>query len=347
MELDPTQREALHGALLAAFPQPSQLKMMVDFKLDANLDEFTSGALIQRVHELIEWARKEGRLDDLVAGAIAQVPGNPRLKEFVRQHYRLAPRSGARQLQRIVREKHPFLDPEVHLGRMSAAMRCVCLIHLNRKAIGTGFLVGENLVMTCQHVVADVIARKTSPSAVRLIFDHRVPADGSLARPGTPYKLAPDWLVASSPPSPIDQESDARSGEPSLDELDFALLRVDGAPGAEIVDGEPRGVLRPGGVFSFPDDGPLYIVQHPNGEPQQVALDFEAILGVTTNRSRVRYRTNTMPGSSGSPCFNGEWELVAMHHTGDASFKKPSWNEGIPIDSIATALGGSLTGATP
>ncbi|MGL4649089.1 MAG: trypsin-like peptidase domain-containing protein, partial [Caldilineaceae bacterium] len=28
------------------------------------------------------------------------------------------------------------------------------------------------------------------------------------------------------------------------------------------------------------------------------------------------YLTDTLPGSSGSPCFNDRWEVVALHHSG-------------------------------
>ena len=33
-------------------------------------------------------------------------------------------------------------------------------------------------------------------------------------------------------------------------------------------------------------------------------------------RDFLYYRTDTEPGSSGSPCFNDPWELVALHHSG-------------------------------
>ena len=58
--------------------------------------------------------------------------------------------------------------------------------------------------------------------------------------------------------------------------------------------------------------------------------------------TRVRYTTRTEPGSSGSPCFDIDWNLVALHHSGDpkyAQFKvKPDWNEGIPFATIMRLL---------
>ncbi len=60
------------------------------------------------------------------------------------------------------------------------------------------------------------------------------------------------------------------------------------------------------------------IIQIPSGKP-----DF------------LYYTTDTEPGSSGSPCFNDQWELIALHHSGvpqmdgDNILKKDGspWNE--------------------
>jgi V8-like Glu-specific endopeptidase len=55
----------------------------------------------------------------------------------------------------------------------------------------------------------------------------------------------------------------------------------------------------------------------------------------------VTYKTNTEAGSSGSPCFNANWDLVALHHSGDPNFDpghKPTYNEGIPFSAIANLL---------
>ncbi len=68
-----------------------------------------------------------------------------------------------------------------------------------------------------------------------------------------------------------------------------------------------------------------------------MALDTEAVIGLNDNKTRVRYTTDTEPGSSGSPCFNQNWELVALHHSGDPNWL-PSWNEGIPTDLILDHL---------
>ena len=56
------------------------------------------------------------------------------------------------------------------------------------------------------------------------------------------------------------------------------------------------------------------IIQHPNGEMKQIALRENQILDFFD--AFLHYRTDTAPGSSGSPVFNDQWEIVALHHSG-------------------------------
>ncbi len=54
-----------------------------------------------------------------------------------------------------------------------------------------------------------------------------------------------------------------------------------------------------------------------------------------------RYRTNTDKGSSGSPCFDANWTLVALHHLGDPAYypeNKSAFNQGIPFTAIMALL---------
>ncbi|HYO71036.1 MAG TPA: serine protease, partial [Archangium sp.] len=49
------------------------------------------------------------------------------------------------------------------------------------------------------------------------------------------------------------------------------------------------------------------------------------------------YRTNTLEGSSGSPCFSQDWALVALHHSGGPG-ALAKYNEGIPISTLRAHL---------
>ena len=88
-----------------------------------------------------------------------------------------------------------------------------------------------------------------------------------------------------------------------------------------------------------------------DGKPLKLTLDTEAIIEINEDGTEIRYRTNTLPGSSGSPCFNSNWELVALHHSGDPSFGNPQYNAATPFSAIlnllserglADQLGGSI-----
>jgi len=53
------------------------------------------------------------------------------------------------------------------------------------------------------------------------------------------------------------------------------------------------------------------IIQHPYGGPKKVALRNNLVYD--SNFPKLRYFTDTDHGSSGSPVFNDQWEVVALH----------------------------------
>ena len=67
-------------------------------------------------------------------------------------------------------------------------------------------------------------------------------------------------------------------------------------------------------------------------------MDLNAIQQTNANGTRIRYATNTLPGSSGSPCFTLDWIPVALHHYGDPSFGGAKYNQGVPLSAIARRL---------
>ena len=82
---------------------------------------------------------------------------------------------------------------------------------------------------------------------------------------------------------------------------------------------------------------PIMIVQHPKAEPLALAVDTLGVQSLNANKTRVRYNTNTESGSSGSPCFNINWGLVALHHYGDPLYDQARYNQGIPSRRSANA----------
>lgn len=60
---------------------------------------------------------------------------------------------------------------------------------------------------------------------------------------------------------------------------------------------------------------PVNIVQHPDGGPRQFGITNNRLLEIL-EEGFLHYETDTDRGSSGSPVFNADWELIALHHSG-------------------------------
>lgn len=351
MKLTGQQYQQLSEALRAAFPL-RRLREMLRFKLEKELDDISLADDYQGiVFDLIRTAEAEGWTDRLILAARETNPGNALLLKFSQQ-FGLAPATPqGPELERIIK-KGGLLDVVKWRERLGAIETQICRIEIEVEEgtiYGTGFLLGPSLVMTNYHVIAALLAKQAQPSDVILRFDYKRLADGKTLNSGTEYHLVDDkdkWLVDFSPPSPVDDEAEPKSGVPKPDQLDYALLRVDGEPGNKPVgeksdpEAPPRKWIElPTKAYKFQPDNPIFIMQHPQGEPLKLA--FDDIIGLNDNQTRVKYKVSTESGSSGSPCFNANWDLVALHHSGDPNFDpahKPEYNEGIPLAAIRALL---------
>lgn len=358
MQLNGSQSERLSECLRNAFT-PQTLQRMLLYRLDKQLFNYAApGDFPQVVFELIEAANREEWVDELIIRAREAVPKNARLLAFTQQ-FGLASTAASRQeLQRIIDETNPLLDVAVFRERLGELEPRVCRLEIasNKGRIyGTGFLLGPSVVITNHHVIepvlegeqgratADGIKAKRGDVTVRFDYKRMLDGSGAVVRKseGRTYGLATEWLIDSSPNSPPDQLA-------PHDHLDYALLLLDGAAGDETIGrgAEPGGVKRgfiplTADAHTFAQGSSLFILQHPRGAPLKLALETKSVLGLNENGTRIRYTTNTERGSSGSPCFSPDWELIALHHSGDPDFDlahKPTYNEGIPMSAILTLL---------
>lgn len=342
-----TDIQTLARALAATFEHENQLAQMMRLRLRRNLDA-TDGARTNRLTAIIDAqiaiAERDQWTTDLVQAAYAENPANMEL-------YRLAASLGfvtalPPGFEALVDRNNPFLDFATWSHGLPDIEGRVCRIELSGRPMGTAFLVGEEMVMTNWHVVYPLMEHPELCPDVRLRFDYKRLPGSATAYPGTEFSLASNWLLDFSPSPPI-----TATEVPPADQLDYAVLRVardrEGVPvGQSRVGGTRARGAGPRGWLSAPAVEHLFVVgqglviaQHPSGDPLQLAFEPEAVQRINQNGTRVRYNTNTLAGSSGSPCFNTRMELVALHHGGDPAHPDYArFNQGIPIARICELL---------
>jgi Effector-associated domain 1/Trypsin-like peptidase domain len=347
LSLSGAQFRNLNQALRQAFTL-ARFDQLLRTGLDRNREDIALGDDYEEiVFKVIKTAEAQGWTADLLAAARQAVPGNASLVA-VAQDVGIA--SATPELERLVKAANPFLDVVRFRTGLGEIETRVCRIEVpvdGGTSFGTGFLLGPDVVMTNCHVVQPVIDGRTPASKVVLRFDYKTLAN-QVVNPGRVYALADDWLIDHSPTSAVDREPEPKSGVPGEEELDYAVMRTRGTPGSDPVGaaadagGAARGwISAPRQARDYVADTPLLIMQHPDAAPLKLALDMAGIIGTNANGTRLKYKVNTEGGSSGSPCFDAEWELIALHHSGDPNFDPghtPGYNEGIPFPAILALL---------
>ncbi len=187
------------------------------------------------------------------------------------------------------------LGPKSHLLQINwlekaiHAAKAVCRVVRNDGVTGTGFVTNDGYLFTNHHVLPDA----QIAAGARVEFNYELDANGT-AKNQVAYRL---------------DTADFKCSPPR--ELDFARVRI--------VD-RPEQPLKQWGFLAFetqrlPAAGePVTIIQHPNGLDKHIALRANEVISVWNQH--LFYTTDTEPGSSGSPVFNADWKVVAIHHAG-------------------------------
>ncbi|TAK64644.1 DNA/RNA non-specific endonuclease [Methylobacter sp.] len=166
---------------------------------------------------------------------------------------------------------------------------------------GTGFLITPRLMITNNHVIGSI------DEARRAIieFGYERDANGQF-KTSRRFRLDPDSTFITVPRDSLDFTVVAvmeRSvdGMATLDE--FGFLRL-----------EP-------GIHKVQEGEFVTVIQHPNGDEKFIAIRENKVIQIGDGHAEFRqdflwYASDTAPGSSGSPTFNDNWQVVAVHHSG-------------------------------
>ncbi|MBD1382356.1 DNA/RNA non-specific endonuclease [Metabacillus arenae] len=224
------------------------------------------------------------------------------------------PRDGY-SIERIIGQDNLF--PTSYLEAGVKAAKSVCRIEVRDRigrvlGYGTGFLVSPSLLLTNNHIL------KNEVTAEHCLAQFNYEHDLNLReRQMKSFRLSPKRFFMTNT------------------KLDFTLVAL------EELSEDKTNLSDFGFLPLFPPSGKglvgefVSVIQHPSGAPKALAIRDSKIIDVFDDY--IHYSADTLEGSSGSPVFNDEWTVVALHHAGVPDPKDETnyiANEGTRVSSI-------------
>jgi V8-like Glu-specific endopeptidase len=211
---------------------------------------------------------------------------------------------------------------------------------IQRSWYGTGWLIDEGILVTNYHVVAG------TDRDGRTEEDVRKQAMGMKVRFGFTERRSATRQFRVAQVLAADRD------------LDYAVVRLhqfaeDKQPGLEdsrLSELEPvstiefwgRLELQPARTLATGDR--LNIVQHPGGGEMMIAFRQNTFGRLSPDGRSIEYSTDTREGSSGSPVFDDDWMVRALHSHAimapgpDGTGQRAVANGGIPIEAVVADL---------
>ncbi len=207
------------------------------------------------------------------------------------------------------------------------------VVDRNHKSFGTAFLLpgtelnkrlGSDLVLvTNAHVVAEDGSGVLEPEWAKVVFDVTIDESGE---PLVCDRLAEIWSS-------------------SKYECDITILQFS--------EGQPR-LRRP---LETAKDLPtitegvyVTVIGHPGGSDLSLSIRGNDLLEYDPQRHKLHYLAPTLGGSSGSPIFDSDWNLIGVHHAGWNSTPRladpttqHAANEGIALGYVRQELDAALS----
>ncbi|MEE1762576.1 endonuclease [Streptomyces sp. SP18BB07] len=193
-------------------------------------------------------------------------------------------------LERLIGRNN--LTPVAFLEKGALVARSVGRITLSGPGggHGTGFMVSPSLLLTNNHVVRSQEEARRSTVAFAL----QAGVDGRPLVPAV-FQLEPQRFFVTDRELDFTLVAVAERGGRGEALSSFGLLPLSEEQGKIVI-----------GEF-------VNIIQHPAGEPKQVALRENQVVDILDRF--LHSTTDTLRGSSGAPVLNDQWEVVALHHS--------------------------------
>jgi endonuclease G len=84
----------------------------------------------------------------------------------------------------------------------------------------------------------------------------------------------------------------------------------------------------------------LNIIHHPLGDYKQISIRENKFSGIA--ETKIFYVTDTAPGSSGSPVFNDQWQVVGLHHKSVAKMSPDGEHYLDQDDNVIPVINGKI-----